>query len=86
MVYDINNIIDADTEARKGKSKYYGVRKFDKRHDENIRDIQQRIRDGTYHTGPVTLERRFCDKKWRILCKVHYYDHVAHHAPAHGYR
>lgn len=80
MVYDKQNIIAADKEARRGKSKYYGVRKFDQHHDKNMNSICQRIRDGTYHTGAVTLERRFCDKKWRVLCKAHYYDHVAHHA------
>ena len=80
QVYDINNIIAADLEARKGKQFNYGVLRFDKRREYYIQKIHKSIKDGTYHTGKVTFERRFCDKKFRILSKVHYYDHVAHHA------
>lgn len=80
LVYDIDNIREADKEARLGKLNHYGVRKFDEHKEENIQRIHDEIKSRTYHTSTPTLEERFCDKKNRVLCKVHYYDHVAHHA------
>lgn len=80
QVYDIDNVIQADKDARKGKSRNYGVRKFDRHRDEKLKAISESIKDGTYKTMRPVFDERFCDKKMRILAKVHYPYHVAHHA------
>lgn len=80
QVYDINNVRSADTEARKGKLLHYGVRKFDRDRENNLRSISEAIKDRTFHTMTPVFEERFCDKKVRVLAKVHYPYHVAHHA------
>lgn len=80
QVYDMDNLRKADKEARKGKAGTYGVRKFDRDREGNLLKIRQQIMSRTYHTSTPKLEERFCDKKVRVLCKVTYYDHVAHHA------
>lgn len=80
QVYDMDNIRTADREARKGKTQKYGVRKFDRHHEENLQAIAESIRNRTFHTMPPIFEERFCEHKTRILSKVHYPYHVAHHA------
>lgn len=80
MVYDIENVRQADIEARKGKGEDYGVRKFDKKREDNLHAISDSIKNRTFETMPPVFEKRHCDKKDRILSKVHYPYHVAHHA------
>lgn len=80
QVWQWDNLLEADRLARKGKGNKYGVRKFDRNWWENMTQIQQSLVDETYHTEPPTLEERYCEHKTRILAKLHYYDHVVHHA------
>ncbi len=79
-VYDWDNMRVAYTEAAKGKSGHYGVRKFNRDWWRNMTELQESIANGTYHTGTPKFEERFCDKKVRTLAKLHFVDHVAHHA------
>lgn len=79
-VYKRENVELADKIARKGKSRNYGVRKFDKHKEANIDLISEQLRTKTFRTSEPRFERRFCESKWRILSKVNYMDHVAHHA------
>lgn len=80
MVYDMDNIRLADKEARKGKSKKYGPRKFDKNREENLQNLRKSLITRRYHTMQPNFETRFCDTKVRVLSKVHYKYHIAHHA------
>lgn len=80
QVYDINNVRAADLEARKGKAQNYGVRKFDRNKESNLIAISEAIKNGTFKTMQPVFEERYCDKKVRVLSKVHYPYHVAHHA------
>lgn len=80
QVYEWSNIRKADREARKGKRSHYGVRVFDLRHRKNLRDLRLSIINGTYKTSKPTFKYKNCDHKTRVLSKVHYPDHVAHHA------
>lgn len=79
QVYDIENLKKAEQEARKGKRTKYGVVKFHRKYEENIQKLSNDIRNRTYHTCTPRFEE-YHDKKDRILCKIDYYDHVAHHA------
>ena len=80
MVYNMDNIRAADKEARKGKTCKYGVRKFDKNREENLIQLRKELMSLTYKTMQPVFEERFCDTKVRVLSKVHYRYHVAHHA------
>lgn len=81
MVYDIENLKLADKIARKGKSKNYGVRLFDKYKWKNLRRLRKEIKAMTYKTPQPKIELQLCDNnKIRSLSKLPYYYHVAHHA------
>lgn len=79
-VFDILNLRNAEREARRGKSQHYGVRKWDRHAEDNLLQLQQEIATRTYHTTTPKMEARHCEHKTRILSKVYYRDHVAHHA------
>lgn len=80
QVWEMENLRLADRIARRGKSTHYGVRKFDADNEGNLLRLQESIRNRTFRTSAPTIERRYCEGKWRTLAKVKYYDHVAHHA------
>lgn len=82
QVYDMDNLIAAEKEARRGKSGKYGVRKFDRKREENLLNIQQMLRDRTYSTSPVKVDEQYCPcGKVRKITKLPYYpDHIIHHA------
>lgn len=80
QVYDMDNLRLADKEARKGKSSKYGPAKFDKHHEENLIALRDSLINRTYKTMAPEFEVRHCDTKTRVLSKVHYKYHVAHHA------
>lgn len=80
QVFEIDNLREADREARKGKALHYGVRKWDREPENNFLELQKSLKERTYHTTKPTMEARYCEYKIRILAKVHYFDHVAHHA------
>lgn len=82
QVYDMQNLILADRNARKGKGNSFGVRRFDKNREKNLLNIQAMLRDRTYHTSPVKEEHKMCPcGKERVISKLPYYpDHIIHHA------
>ena len=82
QVYDMNNIIAADRDARRGKSSKYGIRKFDRKREENLCNIQQMLRERTYHTSAVRQMEQWCPcGKKRVITKLPYCpDHIIHHA------
>lgn len=79
-VYKKENVELAYRIAKRGKAKKYGTKKFDKDYKANIDKICEELRERTFRTSEPKFERRFCEGKWRILAKVKFYDHVAHHA------
>ena len=86
MVYDMNNIRVGEKEARKGKASpknyHKGVRIFDSRPDEFIKEIHDALEARTYHTSKPTVCDQLCPcGKVRRLTKLPYYpDHIVHHA------
>ena len=82
QVYDMDNLIAAEREARKGKGSRRGVRYFDRDRERNLLALQKMLRDRTYHTseGQECICRSNGDKE-RLLFKLPYYpDHIVHHA------
>lgn len=82
QVYDMENLIAAEKEARRGKSTKYGVRKFDRDPVGNLLKIQQLLRDRTYRTSQVKEDEEHCPcGKVRKITKLPYCpDHIIHHA------
>lgn len=86
-ICSLENLIEADKEARKNKKhggKYpYGIRVFDKENIENslLIKLQHLLISETYVNQPYKVELRKTDKKWRELYKCNYYPtHIVHHA------
>lgn len=80
QVYDWDNLRAADKEARKGKAHKYGVTKFDRQHDLNMDALHYELEHEIYHTTKPHIEPLLTERKERMLSKVYYRDHVAHHA------
>ena len=86
QVYDLDNLRQADREARKGKdgiNKYHkGVRMFDREAEKLLSELHDALRDETYHTSEGHECERMCPcGKVRLLHKLPYYpDHIEHHA------
>lgn len=83
----LDNLIEADREARKNKrhsGQYpYGIRVFDKKNVDNclLKQLLWQLETETYENQPYVIERRKTDHKWRDLYKVNYYPtHILHHA------
>jgi len=82
QVWDMENLIAAEKEARRGKAGKYGVRKFDRNPVGNLLDIQRMLKERTYRPSPVKEEEQYCPcGKVRRLAKMPYCpDHIIHHA------
>lgn len=82
QVYDMDNLIEADHQARKRKGGHRGVRVFDRDRDNLLAALQKSIADQTYHTSPGTDVEQHCPcGKVRLLHKLPYYpDHIENHA------
>ena len=82
QVFDMDNLRQADHEARRGKLRNKGVRIFDRCPYENLERLQQQLMTMTYHTSEGHECERMCPcGKVRTLHKLPYYpDHIVHHA------
>ncbi len=74
------NLIIADTKARKGKLKQYGVQVFDKNKDANIDRLYEMLRDKIYHTSSYKIRTIFEPKERLIYCLPYFPDRIVHHA------
>lgn len=82
QVYDMDNLIAAEKEASRGKHWKYGVRKFERNRDENLRAIQTMLMSRSYHSSVPKIDEQFCAcGKVRKIVKMPYCpDHIIHHA------
>lgn len=82
-VWDWDNLVAAEKEARKGKGRKHGVRRFDAYGVERgLKEIQQMLQSGSFRSSDPTVILRKCPcGKTRELTKVPYFpDHIVHHA------
>lgn len=79
QVISIDNLLLADTIARRGKSRQTGIINFDKNFDQNIADIYRELATGTYRTSNYTT-RIIYEKKEREISVLPYRDRIVHHA------
>ncbi len=74
------NLIMADTKARKGKLKQYGVQIFDKNKDANIDRLYEMLKNKTYHTSKYKTRTIYEPKERLIYCLPYFPDRIVHHA------
>lgn len=79
-IYSIENLLMADSIARKGKAKQPGVIHHDKNRDGNILKLHEMLRDKTYRTSEYTTFT-IHEPKERIIFRLPYFpDRITHHA------
>lgn len=79
-ICSIENLILADSIARKGKSKQPGVISHDKNRESNILKLHEMLLNRTYKTSEYTTFTIF-EPKERLIFRLPYYpDRITHHA------
>ena len=79
-IYDLDNLILAERKARRGKSKQYGVREFDKNPMDNIINLYYILLNKEYRTSEYIVFK-IKDPKEREIFRLPYYpDRIVHHA------
>lgn len=76
----MENLVQAERKARRGKRHQYGVKVFDRNKEANLLALHRMLVDGTYRTSPY---QKFIitDPKEREVFKLPYFpDRIAHHA------
>jgi RNA-directed DNA polymerase len=79
-ICSIENLMLADSIARKGKVTRPGVLRHDQNREQNIQDLHLALINKTYKTSDYTTFRIF-EPKERIIFRLPYYpDRIVHHA------
>lgn len=73
------NLIQSEHNARKGKNKTYGVKRFDKRDELTLEKIAQMLDDLSYRTSEYHVFKIY-EPKERVIYQLPYYpDRIVHH-------
>lgn len=76
----MDNLILADANARKGKQHKYGVKKFDRNREHNLKHLQRNLLSGVFRTSEYHMFKVY-EPKERIIYRLPYYpDRIVHHA------
>ena len=82
-IISYENLVRADKKARLGKTKRYGVKKFDRNPHENLVRLQKALIEDTYRTSEYCVYTIIADRgnKEREIYRLPYYpDRIVHHA------
>lgn len=80
QIYSIDNLVLAETKARKGKSKSFGIKEFDRNHKNNLIILSEVIKNRKYKTSKYSTFKVF-EPKERVVFRLPYYpDRITHHA------
>ena len=81
-IIDMENIIQADNIARKGKKSRYGINRHDRNRESNLSLLKFQLETGGYKTSPYDVFTLVTDfGKERTIYRLPYYpDRIAHHA------
>lgn len=79
-ICSIENLTIAEKKARKGKSKQYGVRLFDRNPQDNIINLHHILLNKEYRTSKYTIFKIFEGKEREIFRLPYYPDRIVHHA------
>lgn len=80
QIISIENLNLADSKARKGKLKQYGVRSHDLNRDYNINQLHQMLLNKKYTTSDYTVFTIFEPKERKIFRLPYFPDRITHHA------
>ncbi len=79
VICSIDNLLLADSKARKGKSKQTGVIEFDRNFDQNIADLYRELITKGYRVSPYR-NRVIRERKERNISILPYRDRIVQHA------
>lgn len=81
-IVSLENLRAADSIARKGKARSYGLKKHDANRDENIFSLHETLKANTYKTSEYHIFKMVTDAgKEREIYRLPYYpDRIMHHA------
>lgn len=82
-IVNFDNLVIADKKARAGKTKKYGVIRFDKNSHDNLVKLQKALLEDTYRTSRYHVFTIVADRgnKEREIFRLPYYpDRIVHHA------
>lgn len=77
---DIENIYLADKRARRHKLRSYGVRRHDRNREENLKNLQRMLIEGSYITSPYETFTIYEPKEREIYRLPYYPDRIVHPA------
>lgn len=80
QIISIENLELADSKARKGKTRSFGVMKHDKNRKENILKLHEQLKSGTYKTSEYKIFKIYEPKEREIFRLPYYPDRIVHHA------
>lgn len=78
-IVDINNITYADENARRGKTRTYGVRLHDRNREINLYKIQESLTNLSYKTSEYSIFKIYEPKEREIYRLPYYPDRIVHH-------
>ena len=79
-IISLDNLRLADTKARRGKSRNYGVRVHDKNREENILRLHELLKSKNFKTSQYETFTIY-EPKERLIFRLPYYpDRIVHHA------
>lgn len=84
-IISYENLVRAEKKARLGKTKRYGVKKFDRNPYENLVRLQKALIEDTYRTSEYCVYTIIADRgnKEREIYRLPYYpDRIVHHVAA----
>ncbi len=79
-IISIENLRLADEKARKGKSKSFGVKLFDKDKENNLQRLHEVLESGKFKTSQYSTFFVYEPKKRKIYRLPYYPDRILHHA------
>ena len=79
-IYDMENLVLADTIARKGKGEQYGIKVHDRNRDANLVSLHHMLKDQTYHTSQYNTFLVYEPKQREVYRLPYFPDRIAHHA------
>lgn len=79
-IYDMGNLVLADTIARRGKQGTYGVKIHDRYKERNLKKLHNDIKNLTFKTSPYSIFKVYKPKEREVYRLPYFPDRILHHA------
>ncbi|TSE03397.1 RNA-directed DNA polymerase [Aquimarina algiphila] len=79
-IISIENLIEADKKAQKGKSKQYGVQLHNLNKEANILKLHKMLKEKTYETSKYDIFKVYEPKEREVYRLPYFPDRITHHA------